>query len=154
MLETVLAVLIVTSVFLCLFKLSRMLTGKIVLEHAAMRVARARAVGFNDFMCLKIARVCTIPVAGKRLWPEGDGLDYGMERARVPIYMGTPDAAVARGVLEYDGWSRLAVDPGDGTEAKVSMDFELFETPKTVFSLEGEAGVEPNHTLYMNDFGL
>ena len=56
MIETVLAVLIITFVFLGLFKLSHMLTGKIMLEHAAMRVARARAVGFNDFMCVKTAR--------------------------------------------------------------------------------------------------
>ena len=48
--ETVLATLVVTVAFLFLFGLSRLLTGKILLEHAAMRVARARAVGFNDFM--------------------------------------------------------------------------------------------------------
>ena len=154
MVETVIAVLIVTSVFLCLFKLSHMLTGKILLEHAAMRVARARAVGFNDFMCAKIAHVATIPVAGKRLWPEEEKLDASVELARVPIYLGTPDAAVARGVLEYEGWSRLRVEAGDGTETRVTQGFELFEAPKTTFTLEGEAGVEPNHTLYMNDQGL
>ena len=55
--ETVIAVLIVTSIFLVLFRLSHLLTGKILAEHAAMRVARARAVGFNDFMCRKAARI-------------------------------------------------------------------------------------------------
>ena len=70
MVETVLAVLIVSAVFFGLFRLSRLLAGKILLEHAAMRVARARAVGFNDFMCRKAARVSVIPVAGKRLWPD------------------------------------------------------------------------------------
>ena len=64
MVETVLAVLIISFLFLALFKLSHMLTGKIMLEHAAMRVARARAVGMNEFMCLKAARVAVIPVAG------------------------------------------------------------------------------------------
>src|SRR5574344_674502 len=72
MLETVIAVLVITFVFLALFKLSHMLTGKILLEHAAMRVARARAVGFNEFMCLKAARICVIPGAGERLKPSSD----------------------------------------------------------------------------------
>ena len=52
MVETLLAVLVITGLFLALFKLSHMLTGKIMLEHAAMRVARARAVGMNEFMCI------------------------------------------------------------------------------------------------------
>ena len=69
MLETTLAVVFISFVFLTLFKLSSMLTDKILLEHAAMRVARARTVGFNDYMCRKSARVAVIPVAGRRTWP-------------------------------------------------------------------------------------
>ena len=75
MVETVIAVLIITFVFLGLFKLSQMLMGKIMLEHAAMRVARARAVGFNDFMCIKAGRGAGIPAAGKRVWP-ADGEEF------------------------------------------------------------------------------
>ena len=158
MIETVIAVLFVSCVFLCLFRLSHMLTGKILLEHAAMRVARARAGGMNSFMCEKAARVSVIPVAGKRLWPTGDTLDYEMERARVPIYMGTPDPAVARGVLEYEGWNRMSVDPGDGTVSRTSLGFSLFGDAEgngaDTFELEGEAGVEANYTYFMNDQGL
>lgn len=158
MIESVLAVLIITSVFLCLFKLSHMLTGKILLQHAAMRVARARAVGFNDFMCEKIARVSVIPVAGKRLWPTGDTLDYGMERARVPIYLGTPDPAVARGVLEYEGWNRMRIDPGDGTRSRMNLGFSLWGDDEgagaVTFDLDGTAQIEENCRLYLNDQGL
>ena len=156
--ESVLAVLIITSVFLCLFKLSHMLTGKILLQHAAMRVARARAVGFNDFMCEKIARVAVIPVAGKRLWPAGDTLDYGMERARVPIYLGTPDPPTARGVLEYEGWNRLRVDPGDGTRSGIDLGFSLWGDDENrgavTFDLGGTAQIEENSRLYLLDQGL
>lgn len=158
MIETVIAVLFVSGVFLCLFRLSHMLTGKILLEHAAMRVARARAVGMNAFMCEKAARVSVIPVAGKRLWPTGDTLDYEMERARVPIYMGTPDPAVARGVLEYEGWSRLRIDPGDGTRSRINLGFSLWGDDEgrgaDTFDLDGSAGIEENYRLYMNDQGL
>jgi len=152
MIETVLAVLIISSIFVCLFKLSYMLTGKILTEHAAMRVARARAVGFNEFMCKKSARVAVIPAAGKRLWPEGDQFDYSMELARVAIYMGTPNGAVANGVLEYEGWCRLDIDAGDGTDSKVRLGMKLFDGTME-FKLDGNAGIEDNFTLYMNNQG-
>lgn len=147
MIETVIAVLVITSVFLCLFKLSHLLTGKILLQHAAMRVERARSVGFNDFMCRKAARVSVIPVAGKRLWPEGDdALDWSMENARVPIYMNTANGAIARGVLEYEGWNRLVVDPGDGHEAHLRLKNDWFD-------VSGKAAMESNFSFYMNDEG-
>ena len=149
MIETVIAVLIITSVFLALFKLSHQLTGKILLEHAAMRVARARAVGFNDFMCRKSGRIAVIPVAGRRLWPEvkdGDEFNWAMEAARAKTYMETGNGAVARGVLDYEGWHSLYIDPGQGTEAHTGMTTDWFE-------LKGNASIEPNFNLYMNDEG-
>ena len=154
MIETVLAVLFVSFAFVVLFRLSYMLTGKILLEHAAMRVARARSVGFNDFMCRKIARAAVIPVAGRRLWPTGDdAIDWEMERSRLPIYMIANTEAIARGVLEYEGWGRLSVAPGNGTDTKVSLGFSLFGE-SDAFRLDGKAGVEDNAGLYMQDGGL
>ena len=92
--------------------------------------------------------------AGRRLWPTGDdAIDWNMEFARVPIYMIANTEAIARGVLEYDGWSRLSVAPGNGTDAKVSLGFSLFgETD--AFRLDGKAGVEDNARLYIQDGGL
>jgi len=142
MLETVIAVLIVTSVFLCLFKLSQLLTRKILLEHAAMRVARARTVGMNDFMCQKAARVAIIPIAGARTWPVG-AIGAAAERARIGIYMLTDNPAKANGVLEYADWHELTVEAGDGTSSRVEFK-----------GLEGRAGIEPNHPLYLFDSGL
>ena len=152
MLETVLAVLVITFVFLALFKLSHLLTGKILLEHAAMRVARARAVGLNEFMCQKIARVVTIPVAGRRLWPTDEDFDDDWERARLRIYMQTRDAAIARGVLEYEGWDRLDVDPGRGVPSLTAMHFDLFEGTMD-FELEGRAEVNEDYAFYLTDQG-
>ena len=152
--ETMLAVLVVTFVFLALFRLSHMLTGKILVEHAAMRVARARAVGFNDFMCKKAARVAVIPVAGKRLWPDsekddepsggGDASAHNDKAFtyRVRTYLESPDEARARGLLEYEHWCKLFVDPGDGLKSVVRL--------KTGwFSLEGKASVEGSSSYYM-----
>ena len=146
MIETMLAVIVVTFLFLTLFKLSHMLTGKILLEHAAMRAARARAVGFNDFMCLKAARVAVIPAAGERTWPSESGFTDGMELARVAIYMGTPNAGVARGVLDYEGWARFRLDAGRTGEARTQLATDWFD-------LGGHAGMEENFTLFMDDQG-
>jgi len=144
MLETVIAVVIVTSLFLVLFNLSQLLTRKILVEHAAMRVARARAVGLNDFMCLKAARIAVIPVAGRRIWPTGDDeIGESEERARLPIYMQAVSEPIARGVLEYEGWSRLSVKPGDGTDSRVNLS-----------DLTGTAGIEWNSPFYLSDSGL
>ncbi len=151
--ETVLAVLIVSSIFVVLFTLSHQLAGKILLEHAAMRVARARTVGLNDFMCEKAARVAVIPVAGARLWPVGDiAIDEAMELARVPDYLQSEDEARARGILDYEGWRSLRVTPGDGTASRVSLDFSLFDGTLR-YELEGRAGVEENASLFLIDQG-
>ena len=142
MIETVLAVLVVTFIFFMLFNLSHLLTGKILVEHAAMRVARARAVGFNDFMCLKTARVAVIPVAGKRLWPADEKFTAGNELARVRTYLESPDAARANGLLEYENWKTLSVDAGDGGQSVVNLKTGWFK-------VEGKAGVEDGYTYYM-----
>lgn len=142
-----LAAIVVTFVFLCLFRLSHYLTGKIIAEHAAMRVARARTVGLNDFMCLKAARIATIPIAGERLWPAGGEFDYEMELARTAIYMNAPDGAVAAGVLEYAGWGPLYVKPGNGTDSAVGI-------TNAWFGVSGEASLERNCDFYLEDMGL
>lgn len=140
--ETLLAVLVITCAFLFLFRLSHTLTGKILVEHAAMRVARARAVGFNSFMCVKTARVAVIPVAGKRLWPDKDDMTEGSEILRVRTYLESPDEPRANGLLQYEGWKNLVVDPGDGGQSVVTLKNDWFK-------LEGKAGVEDGYTYYM-----
>ena len=142
--ETVLATLVVTVAFLFLFSLSRLLTGKILLEHAAMRVARARAVGFNDFMCVKTARVAVIPTAGKCLWPDMESTGEAVAMARVRTYLESPDEARARGLLEYEGWKNLGVSPGDGVSSVITLKTDWCD-------LEGKAGVDCGYTYYMED---
>ena len=143
MVETVLAVLVVSFVFFVLFNLSHLLTGKILVEHAAMRVARARAVGFNDFMCVKAARVAVIPVAGRRLWPEEESFTTANELARVRTYLESPDASRANGLLEYENWHTMDVDAGDGGQSVVTLKTGWFK-------VEGKAGIEDGYTYYMD----
>ena len=146
MIETVIAVLVIAFMFLALFKLSQMLTGKIMLEHAAMRVARARAVGMNAFMCLKAGRVSVIPVAGERLQPgENDERKNISETALARMYMRTIDSSYADGLLRYENWDKFSIDiGGDFTRTSMKTDW---------FDLKGEAEVD-RFPDYMNNLGL
>ena len=147
MVETVLAVLVITFLFLVLFKLTQMLTGKIMLEHAAMRVARARAVGCNDFMCLKAARVAVIPAAGERLTPGKDDERKNIsEPALARRYMGTPDIVYANGLLRYEHWPKLSIRYDNSGSASTEMQTDLFK-------LSGEAILDA-FPIYLNDEGL
>lgn len=150
MLETVLAVFFITLIFYGLFELSRMVTARILVDHAAARAARAKAVGFNDFMCLKSARVALIPVAGKRLWPvENSGWD---EVSRVPIYLSSENEGHARGILEYEHWNTtdINISSGYGLGATSRCDIRM-ETDD--YEMEGQAEVESHFPLYMFNQG-
>ena len=148
MVETVLAVLVITFLFFGLFTLSRLLETKILVQHAAMRVARARAVGCNSFMCLKAGRISVIPAAGKRLrpGPHDERKDIS-ETALAHMYMRTPDASYAAGLLEYEHWTGFEVHPGDGGVSTAKMRTDVFK------AVEGEAVVDV-FPVYLNDCGL
>ena len=158
MLETVIAVLFISFLFLGLFQLSHLMTAKILCDHAAARAARARAVGFNDFMCLKSARVAVIPVAGERRWPEA-GTDFD-ELARIPIYLCTDTPALANGVLEYERWGTMKMDVDSGfgisptAEAEISMQMPRFLGSGGGIEIEGKAEIESHYPFYMQDQGL
>ena len=150
MVETLIAVLVIMLIFTSAFTLSRKLAARTLLDYGAARAARAKAVGFNDFMCRKSARAAIIPVAGKRLWPEGQGID---EVARVPIYLASENPPRANAILEYEYWHSTGIDVRSGmgiapvAEARLEMSTEEFE-------VEGNAKVESHFPFYMHDAGF
>ncbi len=147
--ETLIAILAIMLVFFGAYHLSRVIAARTLLDHAAARAARAKAVGFNDWMCEKSARVAMIPIAGKRLWPEEGGFE---ELGRVPIYLSSEDQARANGILEYDLWhaTDVYVDSGMGiaprAEAAVRLDSDEYD-------VTGRAEIESHFPLYMYDSG-
>ena len=163
MLETALAVLFITTVFLVLFQVAHMITARVLLDHAAARAARAKAVGFNDWMCVKSARVAMIPVAGKRVWPQED-LDGVSEVSRVPIYLSCENEALARGVLDYERWETMGIDvdstSGTSPEASALVTIEIPRfysrggEDEPVIEMAGESRIESHFPFYMNDQGL
>ncbi|MCL1888117.1 MAG: pilus assembly protein [Kiritimatiellaeota bacterium] len=131
MIESVLVLMLMTVIFLGVFQFFYAAAARDVLDHAAARAARARAVGFNRWMTIKAARVAAIPVSGRMTMPEppvDTGIDRlfasgtpgrawrralrarpgsaqaQLENALIPDYMVSPHSNQARQTLDYEAW--------------------------------------------------
>ena len=112
LLETLLVLLVLCLMLFGFLQAALAIGGRDILHHAASRAARARAVGFNEWMAEKAARVAAIPVSG-RLLSDGIGYDAAedgdlaaFERARIPEYLASENHARAAYVLDYSEWER------------------------------------------------
>ena len=72
MVESIIVLFFLCVIFFLVFDYARLLICHTTLDYAAARAARARAVGFNDFMVLKTARLGAMAVSGECL-TRGDG---------------------------------------------------------------------------------
>lgn len=147
MVETLIVVTFFTLVLLALFHYSQLVTAKLVLDHAAARAARARAVGMNDFMVTKTVRAAAIPVSGPCLsvFDGDERLGAWEERARVPRYLATEDAAEAAGCLDYERWGQLVRDVSAGL-SRVTARVGLGR-------VAGSYAIENHAATYLNDEG-
>ena len=166
LLETLLVLLVLCLMLFGFLQAALAIGGRDVLHHAASRAARARAVGFNDWMAEKAARVAAIPVSGRLLSAEigydaaVDGDLAAFERARIPEYLASENHARASYVLDYSEWKRGSFRfsergpmlAGEGAlsyavrqEAPLEMPFAPFVFPWADRDEEGvldKAGVE------------
>lgn len=136
--ESVLVILVACFIFFTLFQYAHLFACKTILSHAAARAARARTVGFNEWMVRKSALVASIPASGKRLSPNFSTVDgtwvsalarkntgslidmalhatptspgYLIEVGRIPEFMESDNEASSTAVLDYELWERTEVD--------------------------------------------
>jgi Flp pilus assembly protein TadG len=107
MVETTIALIFVLIVFLALFNLADLTRTKLLVENAAVKCARARAVGYNDFMLRKIARLATMPAAGRCLTPSDDGtgtLSRSDRYNRIGDYLMSEYDEQADAILDFEYW--------------------------------------------------
>ena len=107
MVESVIVLIIILLVFLALFNLSDFTRAKLLVENAAVKCARARAVGYNNFMLRKIARLSTMPAAGRCLTPSDDGagsLSRGDRYNRIGDYLMSEYEEQADAILNFEYW--------------------------------------------------
>jgi len=112
-LESILVVFVLLLLLFGFLQTALLYGGRDVLHHAASRAARARAVGFNDWMAEKAARVAAIPVSGHLLEGVDDADDADLadgtaayELARIPGYLAAENRERAGYVLDYEEWRR------------------------------------------------
>ncbi len=138
MIESVFMIILASLCFFAIFQYANLFAAKAVLSHAAARAARSRAVGFNQFMVEKSARVAAIPASGRRLIPEFAGIDPAITKAltenhvgdiwdlalrsstrspgtqlevgRIPDFMDSGNNPTAEHILDYELWDALSVD--------------------------------------------
>ena len=132
MVESMIVLLLMMVVFLGVFQFFYAAAARDILDHAAARAARAKTVGFNDWMVRKAVRVAAIPVSGAMLMPQEIPPDPGraalanartpgrawnfalrttpqsqqaaLENALIPDYMASPHSNQAREILDYEAW--------------------------------------------------
>lgn len=132
LIESCFALLLVLLIFLGIFQISQAYAAREVLCHAAARGARAKTVGFNEWMVLKCIRVAAIPNSGRlrnpappqdpvistmlatmkpgALWDAAvrmtpHSLQYDLEMPRIPQYLGSDYPNTAQSILDYDEWN-------------------------------------------------
>lgn len=138
MIESVFVIILACLCFLSIFQYANLFSSKAILSHAAARGARARSVGFNEWMVNKSARVAAIPASGKRITPAFAGIDPAisaaisrnrvgdiwdlalrsntrspgtqLELGRVPDYMDSINDPTAENLLDYELWDVLDVN--------------------------------------------
>lgn len=114
-LETILVLLVLLLVLFGFLQVALSFGDREVVHHAAARAARAKAVGFNDWMAVKAARVAAIPSSGKLLTGElgydaaEDGATADFERERIPQYLAAETSARGQYVLDYEEWARGSI---------------------------------------------
>ena len=133
MLESLLVVLVLCLLLFGLLQVALVFNADEILHHSAARAARARSVGFNDWMVTKAQRVAAIPNSGKMLEPVlgtpaqpvfdptlslGEKWDSAIhparayarsykslvEMARIPEYLATDNHLRGEAILHYEEW--------------------------------------------------
>ncbi|MBP7275865.1 MAG: pilus assembly protein [Kiritimatiellae bacterium] len=132
--ESCVVIALICLIFFGLFQLSQLYAARAVLTQAASAGARARMVGFNDFMVYKVIRTAAIPNAGRMTHPQsptsaggldwgaarpGEALDYALyagtpgspslelERSRIPNYLYATRWGELTGILGYERWDGI-----------------------------------------------
>jgi hypothetical protein len=117
-----------------IFQMSQIYAAKEVMLHASTAGARARTVGFNDFMVYKVVKSASIPNAGLIVHPDvatstldinqwlamtpGEAFDASMtayprsiqspmEEILIPLYLGAENWAELPGILDYQDWDSV-----------------------------------------------
>ena len=126
LIESCIVIVILCLVLFGSLQVSQIFMAREILDHAAVCGARAKAVGFNEFMVQKTIRVAAIPLAGQMTQPSpvysprviqqphsidrawrralsyrGSSAQVADEYVAIPFYLGSGNWGEAAGYLDY-----------------------------------------------------
>ncbi len=168
LIESVLVIALICLIFFGLFEVSQLFAHKEVLDYAAGRGARAKTVGFNQFMVYKTVRVGAIPNAGRLISPGyngGPASEYTVETPLIPLYLGSRNAGELPSIMNYEEWDGAndvtyapPVSPGDGTlrmevQQQVPLRYPFHRAFYAADSVHmtGASIIENHFQLYIDD---
>ncbi len=167
--EACIVIAVACLIFFGLVQVSHLHMVKTSLTYAASAGARARAVGFNDFMVWKVVRAAAIPSAGRMVTPDtartgdaswgqmrpGAAWDRSMaarmpthpqsvvEQSRIPLFLATDRWGETMAVLDYERWEDLQhwTDAGseDFVQVGAQQDYPLNFPMARTFYADGYA---------------
>lgn len=111
MIESCLVIGLLCLLLMGLFQLAQLFLAQEILDYAAGRGARAKVVGFNDFMVTKTVRIGAIANAGALTVPERTGGGPWVqwtqnESPRIPHYL-QADSWELDSILDYTLWNSI-----------------------------------------------
>ena len=112
LIESCIVIGLICLLLMGLFQLVQLFMAREILDYAAGRGARAKAVGFNDFMVNKTVRIGAIANAGALTFPERTGGGPWVqwthnEAPRIPNYLQS-DSWRLDAILNYELWDTIA----------------------------------------------
>ncbi len=168
LIESCLVLIVVCIVFFGVFQISQLFAAQEILNYAAARGARAKSVGFNQFMVYKTVRVGAIPNAGQLANPDtlgGPAAQEEVESARIPLYLGADNEGRLGAILDYSAWDSLRQprpdELADGTvRLEIEQDMTLTNYPfhrlyyaGDSIEMKGECVIDHHASLYIDDRG-
>lgn len=170
LIESVLVIALICLIFFGLFEVSQLFAHKEVLDYAAGRGARAKTVGFNQFMVFKTVRVGAIPNAGRLISPGyngGPASEYAVETPLIPLYLGSRNAGELPAIMNYEEWDgshdvtyASPVFLADGTlhmevrqQVPLKYPFHRAFYADDSVDMTGQSRIDNHYELYIDDRG-
>lgn len=144
--ESCLVIALLSLVLFGILQVARLAVARETLDYAAAAGARARTVGFNDFMIHKVVRVANIPNAGAMETPALErntggagrpaarrGLDPRPARhpggrsmssnaPRIPLYLAAEHGGQLPAILDYEDWDELRYSVSQPADPSIRVD--------------------------------
>ena len=165
LIESCIVIGLICLLLMGFFQLAQLFMAQEILDYAAGRGARAKVVGFNDFMVSKTVRIGAIANAGALIVPArvggGPWVQWTIhESPRIPHYLQS-DSWELDAILDYAQWDTIGCScPAPGADI---LHFEVNQAvPLMFFSnvfkaffagsavpMQGVADIENHYPLYL-----